>query len=255
MGAPAREGRRDLGAVVDVERQAGLRPRAELCALLPGVQARQAFDTLNALAQAAASGDARTVDQRRADALMDLLCGRADPPQVQVQVVVPVETLTGDADTPGWVLGLGPITAGEARDLARSASASSVSALIADPETGSLTSANERLLDQPAEPQYRPSRGLDRAVRQRDLNCRFPGCRRSAMGTASDTELDHTTPRPMGPTAWDNLAVLCRRHHRLKHSPGWRVELAEEGVMTWTTPTGRRYETQRWQYIERRDTS
>jgi hypothetical protein len=88
---------------------------AELCALLPGVQARQAFDTINALALAANKGDARTCDQRRADALMDLLTGRASPPQVNIHVVVPADTLAGDSDRPGWMPGLGPITAGQAR--------------------------------------------------------------------------------------------------------------------------------------------
>jgi len=87
------------------------------------------------------------------------------------------------------------------------------------------------------------------------VTCRFPGGRRSALTSASGTDVDHTVPYPTGVTGWDNLAVLCRRHHRLKHSAGWQTELAPDGVMTWTTPTGRRYVTEPWAYLEPPDTA
>jgi len=225
---------------------------AELSALLPGIQARQAFDTINALAQAGGKDDVRTADQRRADALMDLLTGRAEPPQVQVQVVVPADTLAGDADQPGWVQGLGPITASEARELVQRPGHPRVRPLVVNLETGTLIA---RPPIAASEPQYRPSRGLDRAVRERDVTCRFPGCRRSALTTASGTDLDHTVPYPAGVTDWGNLAVLCRRHHRLKHSASWQTQLSPDGVMTWTTPTGRQYVTKPWAYLDPPDTS
>ena len=44
-------------------------------------------------------------------------------------------------------------------------------------------------------------------------------------------------------TAVDNLACLCRHHHRLKHLPGWNLEHHPGGILTWTTPDGRRHET------------
>jgi hypothetical protein len=94
---------------------------------------------------------------------------------------------------------------------------------------------------------YRPSAALDRAIRTRDVTCRFPGCRRSA--DSAGTDLDHTVPWPVGPTAATNLAVLCRRHHRLKHTVGWDVTLDPSGVMIWTTPTGREVVTHPWQYL------
>ncbi|QIM21434.1 HNH endonuclease [Phycicoccus sp. HDW14] len=52
-------------------------------------------------------------------------------------------------------------------------------------------------------------------------------------------DLDHVRPWPLGPTAATNLLCLCRRHHRLKQSPGWRLRLAPDGTATWTDPTGR----------------
>ena len=35
----------------------------------------------------------------------------------------------------------------------------------------------------------------------------------------------------------------CRRHHRCKQAPGWRLTQPEPGVMHWTTPSGRSYTT------------
>jgi hypothetical protein len=36
---------------------------------------------------------------------------------------------------------------------------------------------------------------------------------------------------------------LCRFCHRLKQAHGWTLTQASPGVMTWTTPAGRRYTT------------
>ena len=41
-----------------------------------------------------------------------------------------------------------------------------------------------------------------------------------------------------GPTASDNLAPLCRRHHRLKTHGGWRYTQVERGTYLWTSPLG-----------------
>jgi hypothetical protein len=233
---------------------------AELSALLPGIQARQAYDTLKALASAHPADadprsrppkDARTMDQRRADALMDLITGRAEPPQVSVQVVVPLDALTGDADLPADVPGLGPITAPEARLIASGPGKTTYSALAIDLETGTMLEPDGRMTGS----RYRPSATLDHAVRARDLTCRFPGCRRKALGQGSGVDLDHSVPWPTGPTAWSNLVVLCRHHHRLKHSVGWTSDLSPDGTLTWTTPAGRRHTTHPWHYTDLPDTS
>ncbi len=226
---------------------------SELSALLPSVQARQVYDTVNALALAAASDDVRTMDQRRADALFDLLCGRAEPPQVRIGVTVPADVLLGRSAEPGEVAGVGAVTSSEARRLVGLAPEAlpdgdatlgdiTFRRLLVDPETGVLRDIAER--------QYRPSATLDRAVRARDGVCRFPGCSRSAHTARSGTDLDHTIPWPQGETAAANLAVLCRRHHRLKHSPDWNAELDPDGVMRWTTPTGATVVTYPWAYAE-----
>jgi hypothetical protein len=83
---------------------------------------------------------------------------------------------------------------------------------------------------------YRPTAALDRFVRARDRRCRFPGCRRRVPKTG---ELDHNTPWPDGETSAANLAGYCTTDHRGKHqAPGWRHDLAPDGTLTVTTPTG-----------------
>lgn len=211
---------------------------AEIAALLPAIQARQIYDTVNKLALAAATDDVRTMDQRRADALFDVLTGRADPPQVQVQVVVPADTLLGEGAEPGFIPGLGPVTAGEALHMAGFASGGGRGVavdlevmwrrLLADPDSGVLTDVAER--------QYRPSAALERAVRTRDVTCRFPGCRRAAASKGVD--LDHTVPWPSGPTSAHNLVALCRHHHLVKHSPPLlrRAQTATHPAGFWRLP-------------------
>ncbi|HEX5016911.1 MAG TPA: DUF222 domain-containing protein [Actinomycetes bacterium] len=219
---------------------------SELAALLPSVQARQLYDTINAVAHQADPDDQRTMNQRRADAMVDLVTGRAAPPRVQVQVVVSADTLLGKADIPGEVLGVGPITGAEALGWAGPAPTGGYerifSRLLTDPSTGYLVDISEK--------KYRPSLALDRAVRARDVVCRFPGCSRPASSVRSGTDLDHTIPWPDGETSASNLAVLCRHHHLLKHSPGWAVEQRDDRSMVWTTPTGKTFVTEPWVYAE-----
>ena len=80
-----------------------------------------------------------------------------------------------------------------------------------------------------------PDRMADQAV-ERDLTCVFPWCTRPA----DKCDLDHVIPYGEGgPTASDNLAPLCRRHHRLKtHHSGWGYTVLEPGSYLWSSPHG-----------------
>jgi HNH endonuclease len=42
-----------------------------------------------------------------------------------------------------------------------------------------------------------------------------------------------------GPTRLDNLALLCRRHHRAVHEEGYRVVREADGTLRFRTPAGR----------------
>jgi hypothetical protein len=88
-------------------------------------------------------------------------------------------------------------------------------------------------------------------VQLRDRTCVFPWCTRPARGCDVDhvVEYDHDAeaegrPQP-GPTRTDNLACLCRFHHRLKTHSGWRYAMVENGVFEWTSPHGLRYRRDR----------
>ena len=212
---------------------------AELVAYLPAIQARQAFDTLTAAAHTMdAPDERRTIGQRRADSLVDLLCGRQNPPQVNVNVTVDSDTLMGLASHPVELAGFGPVTAGAARRfLARQ-----------DPVYRRLITGTTGVVTAIDPQRYRPSPGLEQFIRIRDLTCRFPGCRRPTMTTRNGVDLDHTEPWPAGSTTPDNLAALCRHHHRVKHSPGWQLQQEGDGILTWTTPGGRRIRTEPWSY-------
>ena len=83
---------------------------------------------------------------------------------------------------------------------------------------------------------YRPPPRLREHVTARDVTCRNPACRQPAWRA----DLDHTRPwENGGPTCGCNLGGACRRHHKLKQHPRWKLEQARPGHFTWTTPAGR----------------
>ena len=75
---------------------------------------------------------------------------------------------------------------------------------------------------------------LRRALQARDRGCRFPGC---LVRHAQGHHLHHWANG--GPTRLDNLALLCRRHHRAVHEEGYAVERAPDGTLRFSTPAGR----------------
>ncbi|GAA4401503.1 hypothetical protein GCM10023168_11170 [Fodinibacter luteus] len=145
----------------------------------------------------------------------------SDDDLVEVQGSRPFEPLLVPR---GWLRGLGRAAPG-------AASPPWVIPFVCHPVTGALTDPEDTL----ATGGYRPSARLAAFVRARDGRCRFPGC----SVAARFCDLDHVRPWPLGPTAARNLMAVCRRHHRIKQRPGWRVRLRPDAVATWTDPTGR----------------
>lgn len=166
--------------------------------------------------------DPRSLDQRRADVLTDLILHRpagAGEPVGEVAVIVDLATVLGAADNPaGLPEGL-PVPAEVAREIAADRS---WRAWITGPD-GTVVATSART--------YRPSASLARLIRAREPHCRMPGCRNPR------TDLDHTVPFPAGPTDHENLHALCRRHHRMKHGTRWRLTNHPDGY-TWVTPAG-----------------
>ncbi|MFB4308912.1 DUF222 domain-containing protein [Actinomadura sp. GTD37] len=83
-------------------------------------------------------------------------------------------------------------------------------------------------------PGYRPPAAMRRQVEARHGTCVFPSCNQPSHRC----DLDHTVPWRPGITCRCNLAPLCRRHHRLKQRPDWRLVQVWPGLLIWVTPSG-----------------
>ncbi|WP_107982938.1 HNH endonuclease signature motif containing protein [Rhodococcus sp. OK519] len=206
-------------------------------------------------------------------------CGRSDctatsDPQprsgVRVQLLVGVNatTLLGLDDRPGFLFGHGPIDADLARDLAADATWRQVLTLTERDRArlgreqpagarppGSIAGVgrtcprpgtppavvSERTQRWRRERTYRPGAQLADVVRTRDGLCRFPNC----VVPAQNCDIDHTipfgheNPERGGLTVEDNLACLCRTHHRLKTLGDWSVRQIGGGRLEWADPAGR----------------
>ncbi len=190
------------------------------------------------------------------------------PLSARLTLTVPLVTYLGLGSGPGAVAGFGPVDPALARELAARAAAHAASRFCltvtgssgqaighgcfpgrppdltrsrADALTVTITPlASSPCAHQYQEPGYQPSRQLRHLVEARTPTCTAPGCPRPA----ARCDLDHTTPYDQGGRTCEcNLAPLCRHHHRCKQSQGWRLDQTAPGVMTWTTPAGRRYLT------------
>lgn len=77
-------------------------------------------------------------------------------------------------------------------------------------------------------------RAMRRVLRARDRGCRFPAC------TARRVDAHHIRHWAHGgKTSLDNLALLCRHHHRLVHEQGYTLESSSPGELTFRRPDGR----------------
>jgi hypothetical protein len=77
---------------------------------------------------------------------------------------------------------------------------------------------------------------LFQALTTRDHGCRFPACNRPAAWTDAHHVIHWQAG---GATALDNLVLLCRRHHRRLHRPGYEAKLRPDGTFEITRPGGR----------------
>ena len=239
-------------------------------------RAAAVFDRVDRTARATSTDDGldphTTLMQRRADVATELLLGqagesklaevfstadrsahgrdnpstigraRSDRPdagvRATVHVTVPVLTLMRHDDAAGELAGYGPIDADTARRLA--GTATSWIRILTHPVTGTVLVVDRE--------SYAVPKDLQRYLQVRDETCRFPNCSR----TAERCDLDHAVDwAANGRTAHDNLAHLCRPHHRLKHQTGWTVEHLGRGDLRWTSPTGRKYTTETATVIRR----
>lgn len=178
--------------------------------------------------------DLHYIDQLRADALTQLASSYLATSKdealnhrrpVTVNLTVDLNTLLGMDENPGILSGYGAIPASVARELAADGK---WRRFITDPQTGNL-------LDYGRE-SYEPPQALADFLTARDRICRFPGCRQPAR----TADMDHAIPwESGGTTSAENMGLLCRRHHRMKTTGGWKLESFEDGSCRWTSPVGK----------------
>jgi hypothetical protein len=224
------------------ERRVVAEPEADGTARLTGLnlppdRVEAAMNFVNALAKSLRlAGEDRTMDQLRADVLLDLLAGHPHKEsasgQGMVDIHVDLATLAGLGEEPGELGGFGPVIADIARQVAREQEESEWRFAVTDPQTGEVV--REGIT------RRRPTARLRRAVERRDPRCVFPGCRMSAR----QSDLDHITPwADRHQTDEEILAPECRHDHVIRHLAGWKYERLPDGDYLWTSPLGLRYTT------------
>lgn len=153
-----------------------------------------------------------------------------EPRQVVLHVhLTETESIAQVRSRTGRVLGVSGLTSlDQVRDWVRDAGTVVVKPVIDPAET--LTSAG-----------YQPSRRVRDHVTEVCGTCAFPWCNRPADGL----DLDHIVPYdpggPPGQTTTENLAALCRRHHRTKTFTGWSYQQIAPGEFLWTSLYGWRF--------------
>jgi hypothetical protein len=86
------------------------------------------------------------------------------------------------------------------------------------------------------------SRDLFRAVAIRDGGCRYPGCDRP-IAWCDAHHVNHWRQH-LGPTDYENLALLCNRHHHHVHRHNLDLKLLPDGDLIVTQPDGTTQTTQ-----------
>jgi Domain of unknown function (DUF222) len=245
---PARAEQRHARAAAG--RRVGFYPGEDGMGQLTAELTADGLATVRAVLDAAASarkqapGEARSMDQLRADALVELASlslasgwlggvagggvrlatGQGRRPHIHV--TVPYSTLIDLDEHPGELTGYGPIPASIAR---RIAAGGVWRRLLTDPATGALLDYGRTT--------YQPPADLRDHVITRDRTCILPVCSQPAHRC----QLDHTVRYPDGPTAVTNLGPPCGPHHDLKTRLHWRLDQPQPGRFVWTTPAGKTY--------------
>jgi hypothetical protein len=172
----------------------------------------------------------RTLSQRRADGLVDLVgwYRRGDKPggnPPNLNVVVDVATLNGD--TPDVAMarcdldGVGPVTRAT---LERIACDCNLTRLVMAGDSMVLDLGRATRLATPAQ---------RKALAVRDGGCRFPGCDRPHHWC----DIHHLVSWLQGgPTDLELLLLLCRRHHVFVHQLRWRITKSPNGTLEFTNP-------------------
>lgn len=229
---------------------------AWLSAYLPATEASGIWNRITAISRSLQGpAETRTLTQMRADVLASALLssgnrgssgdgessgndqemapGHVPTPRAQVLVTVPVFSLLGVTDEPAMLDGYGPIPASMARDLVANG-ADSFYRVLVDPRDGAPLEIGRT--------SYRLTKAMRNWRRMRDGKCPFPGCSNHSL----DNEADHLLAwHHGGTTGISNLGQPCPKHHRLRHTSGWKPTPATKNEPPgWISPSGRHYKSE-----------
>ena len=173
------------------------------------------------LARKSGAHDHRDLEQRNADALVELAAGGGS--QAQIQVTSSIETLLGLAGAPAADVELSlPVSS---KTVERLACDASITRILLDSESLVIDVGRaKRTISGPAR----------KALNARDRGCTWPGCERPASWT-SGHHLVHWVHG--GTNEPDNLTLLCYRHHWMVHEGDWQIVRDADGRMLTIPPT------------------
>jgi Domain of unknown function (DUF222)/HNH endonuclease len=173
------------------------------------------------LARKSGAHDDRDLEQRQADALVELASGGGS--QAQIQVTSSIETLVGLAGSPAAEMEFSlPVSS---RTVERLACDSSIARVLLNSESLVIdVGRSKRVVSEPGR----------RALAARDGHCRWSECDRPPARSAAH-HLVHWIHG--GSSDLDNLILLCHRHHRMVHEGGWQIVRGGDGRIMTIPPT------------------
>src|ERR1700686_3491780 len=165
--------------------------------------------------------DDRDLEQRQADALVELASGSGS--QAQIQVTSSLETLLALAGAPAAEMEHSlPVSS---KTIERLACDSSIARVLLNSESLVIdVGRSKRVGSEPGR----------RALAARDCHCRWSGCDRPPSRSAAH-HLVHWIHG--GTSDLDNLILLCHRHHRMVHEGGWQIVRSGDGRILTIPPT------------------
>ena len=226
----------DLGAVEEPDRSLHLSPTLDGTVVVKGALDPDAGAVVTTAIRMAMSEDAlgeppREPAHRRADALVDLcrffLDHRHGTPggrhRPHLNLVIDLDERAAGDPAAGRTLD-GAILTRE-----------TISRYLCDSGVHRvLTRGRSTILDYGMTTRTVPAPSFNALV-VRDRHCRWAGCDRPPTWCEAHHvhHWDHG-----GPTAPENLTLLCARHHHRAHTPGWHLKLLPDATLHITTPTG-----------------
>ena len=143
----------------------------------------------------------------------------------RVEIRVDLATLAGLNDTPGELVGFGPVAA----DIARQVTATQMHGTW----TWTVTDNGEPVAV--GTTRRRPTTSQRRLVEAREITCAFATCRMPASQCDIDRRIPWAEQRR---THSDDLDPGCRHDHVVRHRYGWKHQRLSDGRHLWTSPLG-----------------